>query len=79
MPEIICENKEKVRKILADNEISSRPLGAPLHTAYYLKCKGEYTTAKKIWERMLYLPGGPDQNIGNVEKVIQVLKSNDLV
>lgn len=79
MPEVICENKEKVRKILADHEISSRPLGAPLHTAHYLKCKGEYATARKMRERMLYLPGGPDQRMGNVEKVIQVLKSNDLV
>ena len=79
MTDIICENKAKVRKILADNEISSRPLGEPLHTAHYLKCQGKYTTAKEMRERMLYLPGGPDQSMANVEKVIHVLKSNDLV
>lgn len=78
MTDIICENKAKVRKVLEDNDISSRPLGAPLHTASFLKSKGDYAFADIMREKMLYLPGGPDQEIENIEKVIQVLKSNDL-
>lgn len=78
MTDIICENKAKVRKVLADNDVSSRPLGEPLHMAHYLKSKGNYAAADRMRERMLYLPGGPDQDIDNIEKVIHVLKSNDL-
>ncbi|MBD5448788.1 MAG: aminotransferase class I/II-fold pyridoxal phosphate-dependent enzyme [Lachnospiraceae bacterium] len=78
MTDIICENRDKVRRVLADHEISSRPLGAPLHSANYLRSKGEYMSSVIMSKKMLYLPGGPDQDIENVEKVIRVLKSNDL-
>lgn len=54
MTDIICDNKEKVRKLLFDNEINSRPLGKPLHTANYLKTKGDYGTADEMRERMLF-------------------------
>lgn len=59
-------------------ESAVRPIGEPLHTAHYLRCKGEYTTAEEMRERMLYLPCRSDQSMANVEKVIQILKSNDL-
>lgn len=78
MTDIICDNKDKVRKILADNGISSRPLGAPLHTAHYLEGRGNYENSDWMRERMLYLPSGPDQSIENIKKVIYVLTSNDL-
>lgn len=78
MTDIICEDKNKVRKVLADHGISSRPLGMPLHTALYLKSKGEYSTSVLMREKMLYLPSGPDQDMKNVEQVIHVLKTNDL-
>lgn len=75
MTDIICDNKETVRKILTDNGISSRPLGMPMHSAYYLKSKGEYPSSDLIQNKILYLPSGPDQDMKNVEKVIKVLKS----
>lgn len=78
MTDIICDNKDKVRRILEEHEISSRPIGAPLHTAYYVKHKGKYSFSDKMREQMLYLPSGPDQDIRNVEKVIDILRTNDL-
>lgn len=78
MTDIICDDKEKVRRILAENGISSRPLGKPLHTAYYLRSKGEYRTSDMMREKMLYLPSGPDQDIENIRKTIHILKSNIL-
>lgn len=79
MTDIICDNKDKVRNLLAENEISSRPLGEPLHMADYLRSYGDYGTADEMRKRMLYLPSGPDQDIRNVEKVIRVLKSKNLM
>jgi len=78
MTDILCDNKDKVRQVLIDNGISSRPLGEPLHTAYYLKSKGVYGGSDVMRKKLLYLPSGPDQNIENVEKVICVLRSNNL-
>lgn len=79
MTDVLCENKDKVRKILLDHGISSRPIGEPLHVARYLKSKGKYLTSRKMREKMLYLPSGPDQDIENVKKVIRILKSNCLI
>lgn len=78
MTEILCDNKDKVREILRCHEISSRPLGEPLHKAAYLKTKGKYPTSETMREKLLYLPSGPDQNMENVVQVIQVLKTNNL-
>lgn len=79
MTDILCKNKKKVRDILANHDISSRPIGAPLHTAHYLKSKGEYLTSKEMREKVLYLPSGPDQNVENVKKVIRILQTNNLM
>ncbi len=78
MTDILCVNRDKVREILKNNNISSRPLGEPLHKAHYLKSKGEYPTSDMMREKMLFLPSGPDQSMENVEKVIQVLRTHDL-
>lgn len=78
MTDIFCDNKDMVRKILADHEIISRPLGKPLHTANYIKSNGDYETSDVMRDHLLYLPSGPDQDIKNIEQVIQILKTNYL-
>lgn len=79
MTDILCENRNKVRKVLADNHIISRPLTAPLHSASYLVSEGDYKNSVSIQKRTLYLPGGPDQSFENIEKVIDVLRGNCLI
>lgn len=78
MTEILCDNKDRVREVLKNNEISSRPLGEPLHKANYLIARGQYPESDIMREKLLYLPSGPDQSMENVEKVIQVLRTHDL-
>lgn len=78
MADILCDNRDKVRAILKENGIISRPLGAPLHEAPFLYTSGSYEDAAKLQSRILYLPSGPDQDFKNVEHVIQVLKAHDL-
>lgn len=74
MPDVVCSDRDKVREELRKNDIISRPLGVPLHTAPYLKEKTDYTNAVEMQKKMLSLPGGPDQPFENVEKVIKILK-----
>lgn len=77
--DIICENRNLVRNILQKNDIISRPLGMPLHTAPYLRQERDiYDTSDNLQRNLLFLPCGPDQSFANVERVIQVLKSNSL-
>lgn len=79
MPDIVCKDRDRVRNVLKRNDIISRPLGAPLHTAPYLKEITDYKRAVELQRKMLSLPGGPDQPFENVERVIKVLKTNDLM
>lgn len=79
MPEIVCKNRNKVRDVLQANNIMSRPLYEPLHTADYLESPASYEGIYQIKNSLLALPSGPDQPLENVEKVIEVLKSNDLI
>lgn len=78
MPDIICKDRNRVRWVLKENGIISRPLGVPLHTAPYLSGNANYIDAEEIQRKMLSLPGGPDQPFENVERVIDVLKHNRL-
>lgn len=78
MSDIVCKNRDQVRKTLKEHDIVSRPLGAPLHTAPYLCACADYGNADEIQKKILSLPSGPDQDLKNVEEVIRVLKSNRL-
>lgn len=78
MTDIVCKDRDKVRNLLNENGVISRPLGVPLHTAPYLNVKADYTDAVELQKKMLFLPSGPDQPFENVEKVIRILKNNSL-
>ena len=73
MTDVLCENRDRVRGILRENGIISRPLGSPLHTASFLQTNGDYAEATELQRKILYLPSGPSQDLENVEKVIKVL------
>lgn len=79
MSDIVCKDRDKVRKVLKENGVVSRPLGVPLHTAPYLKEKADYINAVELQKKILFLPSGPDQPLENVDSVIHVLKSNKLI
>jgi len=78
MTDILCENRDKVRAVLKENGVISRPLGAPLHTAPFLHMSGNYEDSVEMQKKLLYLPSGPDQDLKNIEYVIQVLKTHDV-
>lgn len=79
MPEVLCRNRDKVRNVLKANQICSRPLYEPLHTAEFLESPAFYGNIDEVHKCSLALPGGPDQMMENVYKVIQTLRNNILV
>lgn len=79
MTDILCENRDKVRSVLKENGILSRPIGVPLHTASFLVSYGSYDHSDLLQKMILYLPSGPDQLHEHIAKTIHVLQENSLV
>ena len=78
--DVVCENRDLVRKVLYENGIMSRPLGMPLHTASFLKQEKDiYQTSSELQNKLLSLPCGPDQSLENVKMALGILKSNRLI
>lgn len=73
-PDIICNDAEGVRAYLEGKEIQVRPAGACLHNADYFVKRMDYKNANYFEKHLLYMPGGPDQPIGNIQMTIDYLK-----
>ncbi len=73
-PDILCEDSGKVRKYLEGNDIQVRPAGACLHNADYFESRTRYPNAERFQKTLLYMPGGPDQPIENINYTIDLLK-----
>ncbi|MBD5516695.1 MAG: DegT/DnrJ/EryC1/StrS family aminotransferase [Lachnospiraceae bacterium] len=78
MSDIVCRDRDQVRKVLKEHDIISRPLGSPLHTAPFLEAQADYRYADNMQKKLLSLPSGPNQDLKNVEQVINVLKNSRL-
>lgn len=76
MPEVVCQDRNKVKEVLKAYDIVSKQLYEPLHTADFLESPAFYGDIDEIQKGVLLLPGGTDQSFENVEKVIKVLKDN---
>lgn len=72
--EILCPNREKLIKFLADQNIETRPFYPDLNLAPYFENTGRFTKSEVFGIQGLFLPSGPEQSIENIEKVIDVLK-----
>jgi len=77
--EIRTPHRDNVKKFLASHNIESRLPHRPLHEARHLfSGNGEsFPNAKQLTDELLILPSGPNQPIGNVEKVIEILQQFD--
>ena len=73
-PDILCEDSKKVREYLESKEIQVSPAGACLHNADYFEKRMTYHNADYFEKHLLYMPGGPDQPVENIETTIQYLK-----
>ena len=72
--EVLCSERDKLIRFLADNGIQARPFYPGLDSAVYFECVGDYPNSRKFGEQGLFLPCGPDQPIENVDRVIEILK-----
>lgn len=73
-PDIMCDDSQKVREHLESKDIQVRPAGACLHRANYFEMRRPCINAEYFEKHLLYMPGGPNQPIANIETTIQYLK-----
>ena len=76
MDDILCDDRDYVRNILAENDIISRPMGIPLNNASYLTSQDDYRESTELQKHVLFLPCGPNQPLENIEKVIEIIRKN---
>lgn len=72
-PDILCEDSNAIRKYLEGKDIQVRPAGACLHKADYFVKRTNYDNADYFEQHLLYMPGGPDQPVENIEYTINEL------
>ncbi len=72
--EVLCPERDKLIRFLADNGIQTRPFYPGLDSAAYFGCAGDYPNSRKFGEQGLFLPCGPDQPVENVDRVMEILK-----
>ena len=72
--EFLCEKRDELMKYLKAQNIEARPFYPDLDKAPYLN-QGSlyYPNSRKYGENGLFLPSGPGQSIGNINKVIDAI------
>lgn len=74
-PDILCEDSAKVRAYLEERGVQVRPAGACLHNANYFEERMKCHNAEYFEKHLLYMPGGPDQPITNIETTMRYLQT----
>jgi dTDP-4-amino-4,6-dideoxygalactose transaminase len=72
--EVQCPNRNRLTEFLKSHNIQARPLPPNLNTSSYLDGAGVFPNSDRFAGAALYLPCGPEQPSGNVERVLEVLR-----
>ncbi len=73
-PDLLCDDPIALRTFMESHDIQIRPAGACLHRAAYFEQRTDYKNAINFEKHQLYLPGGPDQPMENINETIEYLK-----
>ncbi len=73
--EMLCDNRDELVEFLRVREIQARPFPPSLHMSAYMKSNDDFPNSEIFAKQGMYLPCGPDQPIGNIERVIASLSA----
>ncbi|MFC1679206.1 DegT/DnrJ/EryC1/StrS family aminotransferase [Elusimicrobiota bacterium] len=73
--EVLCDDRDRLIRFLSSRDIGTRPFYPELNRAPYLRNGESFPNSEKFGRRGLFLPGGPEQPLDNVDRVIRTLKS----
>lgn len=72
--EVLCKDRERLVSFLASHDIQTRPFYPCLNSAIYLNARGKFPNADVFGKQGLVLPCGPEQSLGNIDRVIKALR-----
>jgi perosamine synthetase len=73
--EFLCPMRDKLVAFLNSKSIQSRPVPPNLDISDYMTHDEQFPHSQKLGSQALYLPCGPEQPLGNVERVLDVLRT----
>jgi perosamine synthetase len=71
--EVLCPERERLIRFLAERQIQVRPFYPDLHRAPYLASPDRFPNSEIFGQQGIFLPSGPSQSLENVERVLTVL------
>ncbi len=72
--QVRCEQRDTVMRLLEERGIQTRALNPPLSASPHLASPGPFPNAERHARTVLTLPSGPDQDPGDVQRVVEVLR-----
>ncbi len=73
--EALTEDRDELIKYFTGLGIQTRPATPDLDPTIYFEGQGSFENSRKFFTQGIYLPGGPEQPLENVQTVISALKS----
>lgn len=72
--EVLVERRDELIPYLNDRGIQARPATPDLDLTPYFENSGTFENSRIFSSKGMYLPGGPEQPMENVERVIEILR-----
>lgn len=72
--EVLVDRRDELIRYLNDRGIQARPATPDLDPTPYLANQGGFPNSRRFSAKGMYLPGGPEQPLENIDYVIKVLK-----
>lgn len=73
--EALCEDRDKLVNYLSNNEVQTRPFYGNVNRAEYFGNKVNFPYSNIYESKGLYLPCGVEQPLGNIDRVISLLRA----
>lgn len=73
--EVMCEEREPLRKFLARRGVQTRPFLPDLDRSPHLRAKGAFPHSRPFSAQGFFLPSGPSQSLSDVERAIEAIRS----
>jgi dTDP-4-amino-4,6-dideoxygalactose transaminase len=71
--EVLCPERERLIRFLAERGIQTRPFYPDLNLAPYFENTGRFPCSEIFGAQGLFLPSGPEQPLTNVDRVVEAL------
>jgi perosamine synthetase len=76
--EALALHRDDLIEFLKQRNIQARPATPDLDPSAYLGQKGDFPYSRKFADQGIYLPGGPEQPLENIDSVIEALREFEI-